>query len=413
MQIYLLTRVKRFDAVAAKSVSNANKFFLSSLLYFLIAAFSCVYAGLLSADTLNAEHVIVERVNGELVTTEFIAGDVAAEKLIKALPETVDLWTAMRAGFQLPALDSVQVSRQVNQYISSGSHLQDSFALATPYLYFILEEVKKREMPTELAMLPLLESGFNIRLGKNLNHAGLWGLMPITARHLNLEQSPFKDERRDIIVSTHAALDLLQDLYIKFGDWQLALAAYNWGPASLTKAIEYNQTRKVPIAYNHLRMPVETMAFVPKLMAIRKIIENPGAYNIKLPSIPNKPYFSQLNVKDAIDIKLVIKLAGITQNEFVSLNPSFNQSLIPAGPRQKLLLPTQHAPRFIENYQAYTQVLSPWRTVTVQTPQTLEALAKLWKVDPLATRQLNGLRRGLILQAGTTVIIPAASQKSD
>lgn len=389
MHLYFSARALNVYAVMSKSHSAANKFFLFGWVFLFIA-----------------------------ISSAFPSSTKAEEKSSKVKTEdvqslTLDIWSPIRAGFQLPLHDSALVARQLNQLVSSGTHLQDSLSLAKPYLFFILEEVKRRGMPTELALLPLLESGFNIRLGKGLNHAGLWGLMPITARHLNLVQTPFKDERRDIVVSTKAALDLLEELHAKFGDWPLALAAYNWGPASLTRAIEYNRSKKLPVSYTSLKMPVETMAFVPKLLAIRKVIENPEAYNIVLPDIPNKPYFSQLDVKDAIDIQLVIKLAGISQNEFVLLNPSFNKSLIPAGPNQKLLLPIQKTARFIENYQTFKQALSPWRTVVVETPQTLDALARHWQVDPIPTRQMNGFRRGVILQPGTIVVIPRPSQRSD
>lgn len=399
MHLYLTHCAIRLDAIAAHYFKHANKAFLSGCFCFLIGSFGSAYYVQSIAENITVENITVE--------------NITAEMLVAVQPEPSDIWDSMREGFQLPDLDSSLVTRQINQYVASGSHLQDSFASATPYLYFILDEVKKRGMPTELAMLPLIESGFNIRIGNNLNHAGLWGLMPITARHLNLDQTPFKDERRDIIASTTAALNLLQELHEKFGDWHLALAAYNWGPGSLAKAIEYNRNRKIPITYTHLKMPVETMIFVPKLLAIRKIIEDPERFNVKLPAIPNRPYFVQLDVKDAIDIPLVIKLAGITQKEFVQLNPSFNKPLIPAGPNQKLLLPLQKITRYLEHYQAYNQALSPWRTVIVETPQTLDALAKAWKVDPIPTRQLNGFRRGTILEPGTTVVIPAPSHKSD
>ena len=389
MHLYLTTFTTRTHIVVAKYLVNANKFFLSGCFSLLIALSGCIYF------------------------IQSLAQNLTVEKLVEIQQETGDIWDSMRAGFQLTDLDAALINRQINQYVASGSHLKDSFTAAIPYLYFILEEVKKRGLPTELAMLPLIESGFNIRIGNNLNHAGLWGLMPITARHLNLDQTPFKDERRDIVISTTAALDLLEQLHEKFGDWHLALAAYNLGPGSLAKAIEYNRSRKLSLSYTQLKLPVETMIFVPKLLAIRKIIENPARYNLKLPDIPNKPYFVQLDVKDTIDIALVIKLAGMSQKEFVELNPSFNKSLIPASPNQKLLLPLQKSTRYLENYQAYNQVLSPWRSVVVETPQTLDVLAKNWKVDPIPTRQLNGFRRGVTLEPGTTVVIPTPSHKSD
>jgi len=283
--------------------------------------------------------------------------------------------------------------------------------LSKPYLYFVLEEVKKRDMPTELALLPFVESGFNVRRAKGLNPAGLWGLMPIAAKHLNLAQTPFKDERRDIVRATQGALDLMQELHTKFGDWHLALAAYNWGPANVSKAIANNKRRKLPTNYLSLNMPNETMVFVPKLLALRQIIENPATYGVTLPDILYKPFFARLEVTRTIDISVVTQLAEISRDTFIDLNPSFNKSFIPAEKNQSLLIPVTQLERFQENYRAYDQPLSQWSTVSVDRPQTLELFVKKWKVDPIRTRQMNNLRLGQTLQEGKTVAIPKPSLK--
>jgi membrane-bound lytic murein transglycosylase D len=238
-------------------------------------------------------------------------------------------------------------------------------------------------------------------------------LMPVAARHLNLAQTPFLDERRDIVRSTQAALDLLQELYIKFGDWHLALAAYNWGPGNMSRAIANNQRRKLPTNYLSLNMPIETMIFVPKLLALRKIIEDPSVYKVALPDILNKPYFEKIEVKHAIDISVVTQLAGISRDEFIDLNPSHNKSFIPAGKNQFLLLPVTRIETFQKNYRQFDKPLSLWRSVTVEQPQSLEAFAKQWQVDPNRTRQMNGLRMGITLKAGMMVVIPKPSLKDD
>jgi membrane-bound lytic murein transglycosylase D len=341
------------------------------------------------------------------------ANDLEAQELARTQSQTLSIWVPIKEGFALAPLETPLVGRQINLYTASGTHLQDTLNLARPYLYFILEEVKKRDMPTELVLLPFLESSFNVRRGNGLNPAGLWGLMPIAARHLQLAQTPFKDERRDIIRSTEAALDLLQELYEKFGDWHIALAAYNWGPGNMTRAIANNKRRKLPTNYQSLNMPIETMVFVPKLLALRKIIENPGTYKIDLPAIPNKPYFVKLPVPRAIDISVVTRLAEISHDEFIELNPSFNKSVIPAGKNQSLLLPVSQIERFEKNYQQYDAPLSQWRSVFVEQPQSLEAFARSFKVDPNRTRQINGLRLGVKLQAGMMLVIPKPTLKDD
>jgi membrane-bound lytic murein transglycosylase D len=371
------------------SCASTHKAFVFAILSFFVILSGCAYIGHSAADDLNGQ------------------------KILAAQTQPMSVWASMREGFALAPLTPNLVERQVKLYSASGTHLTDSLTLAKPYLYYVLEEVKKRNMPTEIAMLPFLESSFNIRRGKGLNPAGLWGLMPVAARHLNLTHTPFVDERRDIIRSTEAALDLLQELHAKFGDWHLALAAYNWGPGNMAKAIQGNQRRKLPTDYLSLKMPVETMVFVPKLLALRNIIENPTAHHVTLPEIPNTPYFAQVEVPHAIDIGLVVKLAELSKEEFVDLNPSFNKSFIPGGNNQKILLPVSKLAQYEENYRHNEQPLSQWRSVFVDQPQTLETLAKTWQVDSNRTRHMNNIRMGTTLKAGAMVVIPKPSLKND
>ena len=190
---------------------NTNKAFLSAVLCFFIILSGCAYIGQSAAD------------------------DLEAQTLTGSGAQPVSIWVAMQDSFALAPLNTPLVARQIKHYSASGTHLQQSLTLARPYLFFVLQEVKKRNMPAELALLPFLESSFNVRRGNGLNPAGLWGLMPVAARHLNLANTPFKDDRRDIVRSTEAALDLMQELYTKYGDWHLALAAYNWGPGNMAR----------------------------------------------------------------------------------------------------------------------------------------------------------------------------------
>lgn len=364
------------------------KAFLSSLLCLVVILSGCAYNSLSTANNLEYE-----------------------EEIARVKRQTASIWSPLQEGFALAPLDTPLVERQIKLYTASDAHLQKMLEQARPYLYFVLGEVKKRNMPTELALLPFLESGFDVRRGNGLNPAGLWGLMPIAARHLNMAQTPFKDERRDIVRSTEAALDLLQELHLKYGDWHLALAAYNWGPANLTRAINNNQRRKISTQYQSLTMPFETMVFVPKLLALKKIIQDPSSYKIALPHISNKPYFEKVSVKHAIDISLVLRLTEISRETFIELNPSFNKSLIPAGKNQSLLIPVTQMASFQKNYLQYEGALSQWRSVFVEQHQSLESFAKRWKVDPHRLRQMNGLRLGAKLQSGMMLVIPRPSLK--
>ena len=388
MSFIVFSRALHASHRAASGLLNINKAFITGLFFFLIVLSGCAYLGQSAADEQEEQQAL-------------------------ALKSSVSIWTAMREGFALAPLETPLVGRQISLYSAGGTHFQETLILARPYLYFVLDEVKKRNMPTELALLPFLESSFNVRRGKGLNPAGLWGLMPVAAKHLNLVHTPFKDERRDIVRSTEAALDLMQELYTKYGDWHIALAAYNWGPGNMSRAIENNQRRKLPTNYLSLRMPMETMVFVPKLLALREIIENPSRYKVTLPDIPNAPYFAQLAVTRAIDISVILKLAEISNDEFVDLNPSFIKSVIPAGKNQKLLLPVSKLERFEENYRQYDEPLAQWSSVFVEQPQTLEVLAKKWQVDANRTRQMNNLRMGITLQSSAMIMIPKPSLKTD
>lgn len=380
--------MNRFMALRTAYV-NTNKAFLSAVFCFFIILSGCAYIGQSAADDLEAQQLTAS----------------------KAQP--VSIWTAMRDNFALAPINTPIVARQIQYYSASGTHLQQSLTLSRPYLFFVLEEVKKRNMPAELALLPFLESSFNVRRGKGLNPAGLWGLMPVAARHLNLENTPFKDERRDIVRSTEAALDLMQEFYTKYGDWHLALAAYNWGPGNVSKAIENNKRRKLPTDYLSLNMPAETFVFVPKLLALRQIIENPSKFKVALPEIPNTAYFTKIDVTRTIDIAVVLKLADISIDEFIDLNPSFDKTFIPAGKNQLLLLPVKKVANFENQYRQYTQPLSQWRSVIVDQPQTLDVLAKKWGVDANRTRQMNNLRMGISLQPGAMIVIPKPSLVDD
>lgn len=369
--------------------ANTSKAFLSGIFCFFIILSGCAYIAPSAADDTNTQ------------------------KLPVVSSQPLSIWTAMQDRFALAPLNTPVVARQIQYYSTVGTHLQQSLTLARPYLYFVLEEVKKRNMPAELALLPFLESSFNVRRGKGLNPAGLWGLMPVAARHLNLENTPFKDDRRDIVRSTEAALDLMQEFYAKYGDWHLALAAYNWGPGNVSKAIDNNKRRKIPIDYLSLNMPAETFVFVPKLLALRQIIESPSKFNLSLPEIPNTPYFTKIEVTRAIDIAVVLKLADISIDEFVDLNPSFEKTLIPAGKNQMLLLPVKKLAYFENQYHQYNQPLSQWSSIIVDQPQTLDVLAKKWSVDANRTRQMNNLRMGINLQTGAMIVIPKPSLKDD
>src|ERR1700731_763473 len=217
------------------------------------------------------------------------------------------------------------------------------------YLYYIVEELESRHMPTELALLPFIESAYNPQALSVAKAAGMWQFVPGTGRTYNLKQNMWQDERRDVLASTGAALDYLSRLHDMFGDWYLALAAYNWGEGNVQRAIARNQAAGLPTDYLSLKLPVETRNYVPKLQAVKNIIANPQLYGLTLPAGPNRPYFVSVKTSHDIDVDVAARLAGMPLDEFKALNPSFKKPLIVGSIESPNLLPFDNAQNLERN----------------------------------------------------------------
>jgi membrane-bound lytic murein transglycosylase D len=280
------------------------------------------------------------------------------------------------------------------------------------YLFYIVQEVNARNMPTEIALLPFVESAFVTNAKSSAKAMGLWQFMPATGKDFRLTQNVFRDERRDVLQSTDAALDYLQRLYKQFGSWELALAAYNWGAGNVSKAQKRNLAAGLPTDYLSLKMPNETRNYVPKLMAYRQIVLDPQAYGIVLPELENHPYFVAVDVGSDIDVDLAIKLAEIPPDEFYSLNPSFNKPVILSNANQQILLPFGHAEIFQANLKQYTKPLSSWAAVQVTKTESVDQAAKTLGVDADTLREVNGIPKGMRIRSGSTVLVPKTSRRS-
>lgn len=236
--------------------------------------------------------------------------------------------------------------------------------------------------------------------------------MPKTGKDFKLTQNVFRDERRDVLQSTDAALDYLQRLYKQFGDWQLALAAYNWGEGNVQRAIRKNQAAGLPTGYSDLSMPNETRNYVPKLMAYRNIVMQPEAYGIVLPQVENHPYFVAVDVTRDIDVKLAANLAEMPLEEFLNLNPSFNKPVILSAANQQILLPFSRAEIFQANLKQYQKPLASWTAVTIAKSESPEQAAKTLGVDVAQLREVNGIPKGMRIKGGSTVLIPKSAGKT-
>jgi membrane-bound lytic murein transglycosylase D len=332
--------------------------------------------------------------------------DLSKQSVSSIMAPSNDLWIQIRQGFALPELDSPLVEQQTQWLVKRPDYVNRSMARSSRYLFYIVEEVNRRNMPTEIALLPFVESAFNPEAKSTAKAMGIWQFMPRTGQDFKLTQNVFRDERRDVLQSTNAALDYLQRLYKQFGDWQLALAAYNWGEGNVAKAIKRNQAQRKPTDYQSLTMPRETREYVPKLMAYKNIVQNPAAYNITLPELENHPYFVAIDVTRDIDVTVAAQLAEMSLEDFRNLNPAFNKPVILAATDQQMLLPFARAELFQMNLASYTKPLSSWTALKVTKSETPEQLAGRLALNPETIRDVNNIPRGMRIRAGSTVLIP-------
>ena len=292
--------------------------------------------------------------------------DVAAEAAAADTAPTPFLyvWDRVRAGFAVPALNGPLVAHWQAWYLERPKLLQAMFERSRLYIYHVVEEIDKRSLPSEIAFLPMVESGYNPKALSSAQAAGLWQFIPSTGKAHQLEQGLLLDARRDIIASTAAALTYLQILHERFGDWQLALAAYNCGETAVARAIAHNKTRGLPTDYQALALPEETRNYLPKLQALKNIVARPGAFSFEIERVPNKPYFGAIASERYIDVDVAARLAGLTLEEFIALNPSFNLNLVSKGPRNQIVLPLDKIDAFISNLDNYRE--PPKREIPVK-----------------------------------------------
>jgi membrane-bound lytic murein transglycosylase D len=324
-----------------------------------------------------------------------------------------DLWSRIRRGFQMPDLQTDLVDMQVNWYAQRPDYVQRMTERSQKYLYHIVEELEARHMPTELALLPFIESAYSPQALSVAKAAGMWQFMPGTGRTYNLKQNMWQDERRDVLASTSAALDYLSRLHDMFGDWQLALAAYNWGEGNVQRAIARNEAAGLPTDYLSLRMPNETRNYVPKLQAVKNIVMNPQMYGLTLPSIPNHPYFVTVTTSHDIDVDMAAKLANLSPDEFRSLNPSFRKPVILGATQPQILLPFDNASAFERNLKAYSGSLSSWTTYTVTERAAPAAIAQKIGVDADTLMEVNKIPAGMRLKPGSTIVVPRGSDDDE
>ncbi|HXJ52578.1 MAG TPA: transglycosylase SLT domain-containing protein [Burkholderiales bacterium] len=314
-----------------------------------------------------------------------------AIKQIDATAGSQDVWQRVRQGFAIPDLNNDLVRKHVAYYKARPDYLQRIFDRSRLYLYHIVAEIERRGLPTELALLPMVESAFNPMAYSRAHASGLWQFIPGTGKRFELQQNWWYDGRRDIVDSTDAALDYLTKLYKIHGDWQLALASYNWGENAVSRAVAKNKKARKPTDYSHLKMPKETRQYVPKLQALKNIIADPAKYGIELTPIPNEPYFTVLTESLAVDVALAARLAEMPVEDFIALNPGLSRPFI-RNEGTRIVLPADKVAVFRDNLSKQDPgSLVSWETYHPEKGETLAKIADKFGLSVAELRRVNGI----------------------
>ena len=340
------------------------------------------------------------------------AASAAAETPPASPAEYADLFARMRAGFKLDdGVDAKAIEQQLRWYANNPDYLQRAFGRADLYLYHIVTELESRGMPLELALLPVVESAFEPYAYSRARATGLWQFIPGTGSRYGLRQDWWYDGRRDIVESTRAALDYLQSLHDEFnGDWLLAIAAYNCGELIVERSVAMNRAAGRAIDFWDLWLPKETRAYVPKLLAMRRLVLDPHAYGLEITPVANQPYFARVATGGQISLKVAAQIAGITPDELYELNPAFHRwATDPVGPYY-LLLPVDAADVFTQNVaQLSPDQLLGVMQYTVKRGDSVASVAQHFHTTANVIRELNDLPEGR-LTVGDDLRVPADAE---
>lgn len=339
---------------------------------------------------------------------------ISITKPIAAIVEPVDIWQRMRQGYRLPNMDSKLVAHYENWNREHSNYVQKMLRRGDKYLFHIVEQIEKRDMPMEIALLPAIESAYKAKARSRSNASGLWQFIPATGRYLGMRQDWWSDQRRDILISTEAALDYLQSLHTEFGgDWLLALAAYNGGKGTIGKAMRRNKRNNKPTNLESLDLRQETTRYVPKLIALSNVIMNPHLYGIKLPNIANTPYFAVQKIPGQTDLIRLVKNTDLSRKDLDDLNPSFLRwASDPKGPH-RIVVPLARQTS-VANYLETAPDLGKlnWREHRIRKGETMGKIAEKYAVKTAAIRSINSMKNNKI-RAGKTILIPLEARPNN
>jgi membrane-bound lytic murein transglycosylase D len=318
-----------------------------------------------------------------------------------------DLWQRIKSGYAIPDSNSELIARHESWYSSRPDYMKRMVERSQKYLFHIVEEVEKRGMPTEIALLPMIESAYNPQAYSSGRASGIWQFIPSTGKHFGLKQNWWVDNRRNVTFATDAALTYLQKLHAMFGAWDLALAAYNAGEGTVGRAIERNRKLGLATDYESLNLPPETRNYVPKLQAIKNLMTNPSNYGLEIQTIANTPYFARVSAPAQIDAHLAAKLAEISDHEFVALNPGYNRPVIMSNSEShELLLPISSAQTFRSNLASFDSPLVSWKTYFAKRGERVDSIAAKFGIGLDKLRDINDLPMLNKIKNSATILVP-------
>lgn len=342
-------------------------------------------------------------------TCTFISLDAFAEKLVQdKIQYHTNLWGRLQNGFALALPPDNKIIHRIGASYSQNPGLFNRIiANSERYLFYIVEEVERRGMPMEIALIPVIESTYDPLIKSNSQTAGLWQFQPETGRILGLAQNVWHDDRRDIIASTQAALDYLQYLYQKFDNWKLAIAAYNLGEGSVSKALSRSIHKGRSENFYDLNLPIDAKHYVYKLLAVKDVIVNSKKYGVQIRPIANRPYFDQIKIHEPIDISLVTRLANISEIEFSALNPAYNRYVIKvSGAPRTLLLPKINKEIFLRNLETYQDPRVSWQIYRVKKGENINEIAGRHRTTIKQLKAINGIARHKNITLGQKILVP-------
>ena len=307
-------------------------------------------------------------------------------------------------------MDEPRIDREAEWFLRHPDYIERTMTRAAPYLHHIVSEVERRKLPAELAVLPIIESAYEPYAYSRALAAGLWQFIPATGTRFGLKQNWWYDGRRDVVSATRAALDYLEFLHTMFnGDWLLAIAAYNCGEMAVDRQVRANLAAGKPIDFWSLKLPAETRAYVPKLLAMARLVGNPAAYGLEFSEIPNEPFFVSVETGGQIDMAVAAKLAGLETSDLYALNPAFHRfATDPSGPHY-LLLPSESADTFRQNLLQLTEdQRMRVERYEVRKGDTVAGIAKQFGTTPAMISELNGLPPKATLATEAELRVPSA-----